>query len=441
MQRSIYLILTHICLCQFLCASDGQGPATRLDIASQPLGAVIRINHIEQGTTPITITDLPPGPHLVQALKMGYRDAFETVLLESGVNRTLTVKLEPITGIVLITSDPPDCEVSSKGISLGKTPLLITSLEHGAHKLTIASPGYQTKEIEVVIEGRIPLKQNVSLMSDSGTISISSDPAGSEVLVNGISRGHAPCRIDRIPGGTVTLEIKAVGFESQKREISLAAGEVQSLDIKLKPLPGTLRVVSIPDNGRVYVNNEYKGQAPLDLVDIVPGDYRVRVDLPGHEPTARDVKLPKGTSITEEFRLTRNTGRLEIVTAPAAGTILLDGKKVGITITRGIDSNAVSDPFAVEDIAEGEHEVEIFRKGFANQKRQINLKRGDTLTIQFKLQRKFIPNYEVTTTRSYYRGVLEFLNEEGIRLETTPGISQTIPMKDVKKHGPLREDE
>ena len=41
---------------------------------------------------------------------------------------------------------------------------------------------------------------------------------------------------------------------------------------------------------------------------------------------------------------------------------------------------------------------------------------------------------------SYYKGVLEFLNEEGIRIETAPGITQTIPMKDVKKHGPLKEE-
>jgi hypothetical protein len=154
---------------------------------------------------------------------------------------------------------------------------------------------------------------------------------------------------------------------------------------------------------------------------------------------ARDITLEKGASITEEFRLAKITGRLELITAPAGSTILVDGKKVGITITRGTDTTAVSDPFAIEEVLEGEHEIEIFRKGFANQKRKIEVKRGETLSLQFKLARQFIPNYEVTTTRSYYKGVLEFLNEEGIRLETAPGISQTIPMKDVKKHGPLQE--
>jgi len=139
--------------------------------------------------------------------------------------------------------------------------------------------------------------------------------------------------------------------------------------------------------------------------------------------------------------LAKITGRLEIVTAPSRATVLVGGKKVGITSTHGADSTAVSDPFAVEEILEGEHDIEIFRKGYATQKRRVTVKRGETLTLQFKLERQFIPNYEVITARSHYKGVLEFMNEEGIRLEITPGISQTIPMKDVKKHGPLTESE
>ena len=422
-------------------AAKDKGPTTRLDVTSQPPGATVRVDHTDRGVTPLTLTDLTPGPHLLQLIKPGYSDTFDTVVLEAGISRTSDFPLEPLTGILLIISDPPNCEVSVKGVSLGTTPLLVTSLESGNHRISIASPGYQTKEIEVTLDGRTPLKQEVVLMSDSGTISLTSDPVGAEVLVNGISRGHTPCRVDRIPGGTVTLEIKAAGFQPHTRELSLAAGEIQTVDVPLKPLPGTLRVVSIPEAGRVYINDEFKGEAPFDLTSAKPGTYRVRVDKPGYESVARDITLEKGASITEEFRLAKITGRLELITAPAGSTVLIDGKKVGLTITRGTDTTAVSDPFAAEEILEGEHEIEIFRKGFASQKRKVEVKRGETLTLQFKLVRQFIPNYEVTTTRSYYKGVLEFLNEEGIRIETAPGISQTIPMKDVKKHGPLQEEQ
>ncbi len=442
MTRNLATRLLTVLLAAFtLHAAKKDGPTTRLDVTSQPAGATVLIDHNERGVTPLTLIDLAPGPHLVQVTKDGCRDAFESVSLEPGVVRTVGVRLEALTGILLVTSDPPACDVSVKGVSLGSTPLLVTTLESGSHRLAVSSPGYQTKEIDVTLDGRTPVKQEIALLSDSGTLALTSDPEGAEVLINGIARGRAPCRIDRIPGGTVTVKVQAEGFQPHTREITLAAGEVQSVEVQLKPLPGTLRVVSIPEGARVYIDDEYKGETPFDLTKAEPRTYRVRVERAGHEPVARDVTLAKGASITEEFRLAKITGRLEIVTAPSRATVLVGGKKVGITSTHGADSTAVSDPFAVEEILEGEHDIEIFRKGYATQKRRVTVKRGETLTLQFKLERQFIPNYEVITARSHYKGVLEFMNEEGIRLEITPGISQTIPMKDVKKHGPLTESE
>ncbi len=441
MTRKRFLSLFAVLLGLTVQAAKDKGPATRLDVTSQPPGATVSVDHKEKGVTPLSLTDLTPGQHLLHVTRANYRDSFDSVVLETGVSRTAAFKLEPLTGILLLTTTPDGCEVSAKGVALGVTPLLITTLESGTHRLTVASPGYQPKEVEVTLEGRTPLKQEVALMSDSGTIAVTSDPAGAEVLVNGIARGKTPCRVDRIPGGSVTLEVKAEGFQPHSRDVALAAGEVQTVEVQLKPLPGTLRVVSIPEAGRVYINDEFKGESPYDLANAKPGTYRVRVDKTGYEPVARDVTLEKGASITEEFRLAKNTGRLELITAPAGSTVLIDGKKIGITLTHGTDTSAVSDPFAIEEALEGEHSVEIFRKGFATQKRKIEIKRGETLTLQFKLVRQFIPNYEVTTTRSYYKGVLEFQNEEGIRIETAPGISQTIPMKDVKKHGPLQVSE
>jgi hypothetical protein len=420
-------------------AATAKDPTTRLDIASQPSGATVSIDSQVRGVTPLTLTDLAPGQHLIQVSKNNFRDAFQNVVLELGVCKTSAFTLEPLNAILLITSVPTGCEVAIKGISLGTTPLLVTTLESGSHRLTLSSPGYQTKEIDVTLEGRTPVKQDVTLMSDSGTLEISSNPSGATVLVNGISRGQTPCRIDRIPGGNASIEIKSDGFQSDLRNVALAAGEVQKIDSRLTPLPGTLRIVTIPDGARVYIDDEFKSESPFALANAKPGTYRVRIEKAGHEPMARSVTLEKGATVTEEFRLARNTGRLELITAPAGASVLVDGKKVGITFSRGNDASTVSDPLAIEDITEGEHQLQIFRKGFAVQKRNIEIKRGETLALQFRLIRQFIPNYEVTTTRSYYKGVLEFQNEEGIRLETAPGISQTIPMKDVKKHGPLQE--
>jgi len=416
-------------------------PPTRLEVNTTPPGANVHINNQRRGTTPLLITTLDPGTHLLQIEKAGHRTIFDTFTLEEGMPRTLTHTLDPLTGLLLLTTLPEGAEISYNGAALGKSPMLITTLEPGTHRLSLLLPGYQRKEVEVTISDRTPIKQEVELVSASGTLAVTSDPADADVRINGISRGHTPCRIDRIPDGTVKVEIISPGFETHTREVMLAAGEIQKIDIALKALPGTLRIVSLPDSARVYIDDEYKGLTPYDFINAPPATYRIRVEQTGFSPNARNVELAKGETITEEFRLTKITGRLEITTAPAGSSIFIDGKRVGITSAKSSDTTAVSDPLSIEDILEGEHIVEITRKGYATQKREITVRRDMTLTLNVQLPRQFIPDYEVTTTRAYYKGVLEFKNDEGIRLETAPGVSQTIPMRDVKKHGPLREGE
>lgn len=409
-----------------------------LEVTSSPNGATVWVDHVNRGVTPLNLPDLPAGAHLLRVTSSGYQDSFATVSLTPGAVRRVSCSLERETGLLLLITEPAGCEVAENGISLGTSPLFVNSLPSGEHRLTISSPGYQTKEVDLKLDGRTPLRKEVSLLSDSGTLNLTSDPAGAEVLVNGIARGKNPCKLDRIPGGETTLELRASGFQSHSRSLSLAAGEVQSAHITLRPLPGTLRVVSIPDHARVYMDNQFKGTAPCDLLKIQPGKYRIRVELPGHDPLVRDVTVAKGASATEEFRLQGNTGRIEVMTAPPSAMILLDGKKRGLTLSRNSKNRSVSDPFSLDDVLEGEHTIELVRKGFKSVKKKITIVRGKTLPIQVKLVREFIPDYEVTTTRSYYTGVLEFKNEEGIRLEVREGISQTIPMKDVKKHGYLK---
>ena len=415
-------------------------PVTRLDISSTPPGAEIRIDHKVIGETPQSLTNITAGIHLLQVEKPGYRLAIENIIVQKDVTQAREFILEPVTGLALVTSKPAGAEISYNGASLGQTPLLLTTLNPGTHRLTLALPGFQNKNVDLVIQDRTPVSLDVDLMSASGTLNIESAPPEAEVFINGISRGKTPITIDRIPEGKVTIKITANGFEAHEREVSLAAGEVQKINQEMKPLPGTLQIVSIPSDARVYINDEFKGNTPFTFEKALPGTYRVRVERPGCEPNARDVTLEKGSSLTEEFRMTKITGRIEVITAPAFTTVLLDGVKAGVTYSKKTDTTAFSDPYAIEDVLEGEHVLEVSRKGYAPQKRNITITRDQTITPQFKLVRQFIPNYEVITSRSHYKGVLEYTTDEGIKLETAPGVTQTIPMKDVRKHGPLREE-
>ena len=416
-------------------------PTPRLRIVSDPPKATVSVDRKTRGETPLLVSDLAPGPHLVCIQKQGFRDVWQTVEVVGQDTREIDVTLETITGLVLVRSTPTNADITVKGIAIGRTPTLVTSLPVGTHRLKIATPGYQFKEVEVPVQDRTPATVQVDLISDSSTLTIETDAEGATVRVNGIDHGPSPCTVERIPEGEVNVDIRAEGYTPLHHKLKLAAGETQKIKLSLEPVPASLRVVSIPEKARVYVKDEFRGVTPLNLPNLQPGSFRVRVEMPGFETDARTIELPRGAARTEEFRLVSNLGGVELITDPERVTVFLDDRKVGETKAKpNAAPGGVSEPLALENIRPGPHELRLTRKGYAEAKQQVQIESGKTLPVQVKLVRRFIPDCQVTTESGVYKGVLDSVTDEFIRLETAPGVMTSIPVKDVKYRRTLRED-
>lgn len=419
----------------------GQTPQpTRVRITTDPPEAVVLCDGVTQDPPPLTIRGLAPGEHLIVATKTGYQEERRTITLEPGESLAVDLKLQPICGLVLVHSSPPGAEVEVNGASRGKTPLLLTDLPLGSYRLKISAPGYLTKEIELKLESRVPTKVEASLRSDTATLVVTSEPPGARLLLNGADRGNTPCTVDRIREGDCRVELLLEGYEPYIRELRLAAGQTESLNIVLKPLPAELTVVSVPARARIYVDNQFSGDAPVVLKNLEPGSYRIRAELMGHEPVARTVTLGRAQRLVEEFRLERNTGNLEIVTEPAGVRVFLDGQEAGMTAGRPDQSDQISDPLRIEMLSAGTHQLKLVRKGYYEVARPVEIEKDKTTTVHEKLKRRFVPDYEVRTATEVVRGVLLQIEPNGnVKIELRPGIIRTIPAPEIRSKGPIQE--
>ena len=71
---------------------------------------------------------------------------------------------------------------------------------------------------------------------DVGTIEIRTTPSvGAAVVIDGTSRGSAPLRIERLPAGPRTIEIRAEGYETATRTVMVQRGAIAMLEIALAP--------------------------------------------------------------------------------------------------------------------------------------------------------------------------------------------------------------
>ncbi len=415
-----------------VCAAE---EPVRLDVAAQPEGAQVFVDGIARGAAPVSIFDLKKGGHLIHIEAPSYVSQDEFVTIESGeyIQKAYTLDVER--ALILVRTEPAGADVRYNGVSLGETPLLITTLASGrTYPVELNLTGYQTKKINLTPEGRKPLVRDEVLVLDSGVVNCTSEPSGATVIVNGIERGETPVTVENIPKGLASITMRLAGYQDETRELRLAPGDRQSLSLKLKGIPAKLKIVSTPEEARVFVDGDYQGKSPVTIPSLAAGSHEIRVELAGYGELTRKVEVANGQERTEEFTLSSVLGRLEIVTIPAGAKISIDGKAVGTTRSQGGDSQK-SQVFFVNKVPAGMHSVLAHIDGYQDAVRRVKVSSEKPSTIVIKLRSIFIPDTKVETTTGVrpYVGILISNGPEGLVLETKPGIRQTFRQEDIRK--------
>ena len=328
--------------------------------------------------------------------------------------------------------------MSQGGVSLGVTPLLITTLDtDAAYAFDLECLGYQRKRIDVTLSGRTPVARMETLVLDSGVVDCRTDPSGATVLVNGIVCGTTPCVREKVPKGFATFVFKLNGFEEEKRELRIVPGDRQSLSLSMTGRAAKLSVISSPEKARVTVDDNYAGKTPLTLSPIKPGVHTIKAELAGYAPVFKTVVIENGGDTTEMFKFESVLGWIEVTTTPPGAKILLDGKAVGTTSAhRGKKADLTgvkSDVLYLRDIEAGEHEIATHMRGYADFRKKVHVEAKKGTQFTQRLKRVFIPDTEIETVNGTYRGVLmDSDNPDTYRLEVKEGVTQDFRKADVR---------
>lgn len=423
-----------------LAAVSATAATAFVEFTSQPSGASVYVDGERRGTTPLQLADLATAAsHRVRIELKDYETVEEFVQVDDGAAIRRDYSMQPVKGLLLVTSDPEGADVSQNGYSLGPTPRLITNLNaKDFHTLVLKKTGYQDSKLAIKFDGRRPLVQNVKLVLDSGVIEIKSEPAGAEATVNGITCGVTPTVAKEVRKGRVTVELRKPGYKPETRELSVSAGDEQQLFVRLEALPGSLRLSSVPAGARFYLDDLPLPSGDTCVAsDLKPGTYKVRAELKGYGTMERSVKIANGQEAVEEFRLENVMGSLEFKTSPVGATVWVDGRKRGTSVSA--DPNAeTSDVLVIRDLLEGDHEVKIEKDGFAPWTRHIVVKSSEAVQTRVRLKKIFLPDIRITTTSGeVIEGILVRNDPSVVIVEVSFGTNRPIPRDSVRNMEPI----
>jgi len=181
--------------------------------------------------------ELPRGRHVAVASLAGYRSYPK--LFEAGSDAAdVEIQMREITGTLLISSEPSGAEVLVDGRRIPGSTNLQQDVAPGYHVVLVRKQGAGTAERSVRVQegGLHPV--HFILRSEGverSRLSVRSDPAGADIVVNDRQRlGTTPADID-LPPGRYRVAVSRNGYRPVIQEIELTAGQPQNLEVTLSP--------------------------------------------------------------------------------------------------------------------------------------------------------------------------------------------------------------
>ncbi len=257
-----------------------------VNFESVPSGATVYFNQsLQSGTTPLLKTDLPAGRYPVTFKKAGYADKSDSVTVLMDDTVTVALKLDSLLGWVHATSVPAGADIYFGNHPVPKKAPAIDSLPPGNHPVRAELAGYRSATQTVAVTAFQTTEVNFNLILITGTVNVTSTPVGAQVYVNGLSSGSVtPAKLSLVPG-TYALSVRKAGYYDWDSTITVVADQASNIAITFEAKPTAITVTSSPSNVSIWMNGAETGfRTPYTFADIAPGQYVIRLTLPGHFP-------------------------------------------------------------------------------------------------------------------------------------------------------------
>ncbi|MEZ4219515.1 MAG: PEGA domain-containing protein [Polyangiaceae bacterium] len=205
---------------------------------------------------------------------------------------------------------------------------------------------------------------------------------GASIELDGLEVAKTPAAPLRVTSGTRRLVVVARGHRPVRREVRIAGGRTESVQITLEPVEGQLATVAIesdvPDL-EIFVDGEAAGKTPLlSPLRIAPGRRRIEARRAGYRSEERSLDVADGARI--ELRL---SPALDAARPPRGSVSLGIEQDEAVVFVDGAPRGAYSAPLS---LPAGRHRLRVERAGFFPFERDVVVPETGSKRIRVDLE-------------------------------------------------------
>ncbi|MBK7170458.1 MAG: PEGA domain-containing protein [Gammaproteobacteria bacterium] len=273
---------------------------------------------------------LRPGNYQLTVSAKGYATRQQQLLISKARDQQLTVELDKLPGLLLITTAPVPARVLIDGVDAGYSNAAPLRVSAGTHRLRLEADRFLPREQALEIEG-MEIEQSLALdlAPGWGTYRVETQPAGASILLDGTQLGVTPTEVE-LMAGRRTLALQLAGFADAALSIEASAGERQQLPpVALRRADARVQLSSRPSGASVTVDGVFQGSTPLELALDSSATHELIAFKAGYERAVR--KLGPGTGAGQQLVLELRpiTGEVRLDVKPADAQIFSGERLLG----------------------------------------------------------------------------------------------------------------
>jgi TonB family protein len=346
-------------------------------------------------TTPYLSEALESGEYTVQVVKEMYQPITKKVMVYDGQTSPVNFVLPPNFSEITVTA-PAEATIyinnQQKGIGTWQGRL---------------SAGVYT--FEARRDKHRPAKQDVNILAGDnktidlqptaifGTLDVISEPPGANIIIDDKDYGTTPNTIYKLPIGDYKVQLSKTGYSVVNSLVTITDGKsselFQTLTVATSSseqaaqlTTGSLDILTMPSGATIKIDGNNYGTTPNTITGLTIGNHILQLEKGGYmaanktfiinggKTTQISETLNVGSTVTNQqptapISTAALTGSLIITSKPSGASIKIDDKDYGVT------------PKTVNDLAIGEHIVQLDKTGYYSSQKAINIRAG--LTSEF----------------------------------------------------------
>jgi hypothetical protein len=225
-----------------------------------------------------------------------------------------------------------------------------------------------------------------SPQATAGSLIILSEPSGSSVYIDGLSRGTTPVTFNNLVAGSHTVLIDHTGYYEWRSEVPVPAAGTRTISATLSPLNsggvGSIYVSSEPGGALVTIDGNPAGKTPsggsLILSTIPVGQHTISLALGGYLTQTLTTAVSENTVSTVSVSLPTappapGNGELSVSSTPAGANVYLDTVFTGTT------------PLTLPDVAEGRYLITVSLEGYQEYSASVQVNTGSSTVVDAAL--------------------------------------------------------